>query len=753
VSRTVNLALASVTAFFLLLPLTLGKPGLPPHLKADEAAYYLASLSLAHDRDLRVEVKDVDRAFQEFPYGPVNNLIVMTDDGWRTVYFGKPYIYSLLAAPFAALAGANGLVFFNMLLTMAMVWMGYLYLRRYNSEGLAALFAASFFLLSVGFSYVFWLQAEVLNMAAVEACLFFGLPRPEAGEPDNRRESLYAFLSGAALVLAVYNKPMFGAVGLAPLWAYARQRRWKTVGAWVLGAAVCLAAVAGLATLLTGHPSAYLGVQRQGVTLCEPGKVPIGPAVSGPVEPRGATRNAAPTARGVAVPNSTTGNTWTWLFRAPDITFYELCENIYYFLLGRHAGMLVYTPFAGLALVFFLLHGRRSPERWVLLGTVSAVALYFLVFIAWNWQGGGGFVGNRYFITAIPAFLFLVTEIRPRGLILLGHAAAGLFLAPLLFTPFGAIVPEPTLQSHVRNAPFRFLPLELSLRNVPGYERVQLGDLRIVGRKDVFLPQGEQMWVGGANRVELYFIGSRPIATAVFQVSNFAPGNHVEIEMGNAREAMDFGGAEEARRIRLQPGEPFRVRRQKWATFYVYRMIVTSRSGRIQHWVREYPPNACPYFAQDARTNENFYVGASLSYLGAGELLEADLYNVQWGSSLAPAQARAGAAFNVLTRVFNRSRFPWKAEGAARVNLSYHWLDLAGNTVVKEGLRTPIPLPVPPGGRVSVQQKVVAPAAPGRYILELDPVFETVAWFSERNGGRTFRVPVEVLPQEGDGVR
>src|SRR6185295_1304353 len=345
-----------------------------------------------------------------------------------------------------------------------------------------------------------------------------------------------------------------------------------------------------------------------------------------------------------------------------------------------------------------------------------------------------------------PAFLFLVTEIRPRWLVLLGHAAAGLFLAPLLFTPFGAIVPEPTLQAHVRNAPFRFLPLELSLRNVPGYERVQLGDLRIVGRKDVFLPRGDQMWVGGANRVELYFIGSRPIPKAVFQVTNLAPGNHVEIAMGDAREVMDFGGGEEARRVRLDPGEPFRVRRQKWATFWVYRMIVTSRTGRIQHWVREYPPNACPYFSQDERTNESFYVGASLAYLGTGEQLEADLYGVQWGSSVAPPQVRAGEAFSVLTRLFNRSRHAWIAEGAARVNLSYHWLDESGRTIVKDGLRTPFPLPVPPGGRVSVRQKVVAPEAPGRYLLELDPVFETVAWFSEKNGGKTFRVPVEVLP-------
>ena len=85
------------------------------------------------------------------------------------------------------------------------------------------------------------------------------------------------------------------------------------------------------------------------------------------------------------------------------------------------------------------------------------------------------------------------------------------------------------------------------------------------------------------------------------------------------------------------------------------------------------------------------------------------------------------------------------------MNLSYHWLDESGRMVVKDGLRTEIPLPVPPGGRVSVEQKVVAPEVPGRYILELDPVFETVAWFSEKNGGKTLRLPVEVLPPGAAG--
>ena len=53
---------------------------------------------------------------------------------------------------------------------------------------------------------------------------------------------------------------------------------------------------------------------------------------------------------------------------------------------------------------------------------------------------------------------------------------------------------------------------------------------------------------------------------------------------------------------------------------------------------------------------------------------------------------------------------------------------------------------MPPGGPVEARQKVVAPKTPGRYVLELDPVFETVSWFAEKNGGKTLRLPVEVLP-------
>ena len=45
-TKTARLGLASVSLFLLLFPLTLGKPGLPTRLKADEAAYYGAGIDL-----------------------------------------------------------------------------------------------------------------------------------------------------------------------------------------------------------------------------------------------------------------------------------------------------------------------------------------------------------------------------------------------------------------------------------------------------------------------------------------------------------------------------------------------------------------------------------------------------------------------------------------------------------------------------------------------------------------------------------
>ena len=89
-SRPARLVFLCLALFLVVFPATVTKPGQPMGLKSDEPAYYLMSLSLLHDRDLRCEVKDIQRLAIEFPYNQANNLILMSDDGWRSVYFGKP---------------------------------------------------------------------------------------------------------------------------------------------------------------------------------------------------------------------------------------------------------------------------------------------------------------------------------------------------------------------------------------------------------------------------------------------------------------------------------------------------------------------------------------------------------------------------------------------------------------------------------------------------------------------------------------
>ncbi len=756
-SRTVRLTFAGLALFFILFPLTLQKPGLPQDLKSDEPAYYLMALSLVEDFDLLCEAKDIQRLTNEFPYNNANNLILMTDDGWQTVWFGKPYLVSLLAAPAVAFFGADGFLATNMALLMLSIWMGALYLKRFNPDGLALLFSAGFFLLSNAFAYVFWIHTEVLCMASVTACLYLAFTPAEIALPTGRwgrftrtfwNAASRPAWSGAAIIAGAYNKPILALLGLPAIYLAYRAERLRGAAKWLGGATAAGILVCGIAIGFTGHPSAYLGVERSGVRVLDFTKMP-----ELPIARSEAYKEKVPDASGPR-------NSWSWIFRLPEVD-HRLPENVAYFFIGRHTGLLLYSPFAGLCLLLFFVYGRRSPERWGVLAALAGIALFFLTLIPFNWHGGGGFIGNRYFVNALPALLFLVTRIAPAWLPVAGFALGGIFVAPILFTPFGAPVPSPTLQAHVRNAPFRFFPYERTLaRQIPGY-RGQVGNgVYFFGRRDVLNAVGESLWAVGGKPVEIWVQTDRPLTRPVFQVESAIAPNSVSVTLGRDRKVIHFDSAEapgNTTRVTLVPGPPTTETADDGTTYFAYKLWIDASAQTFRTEVVQAKPPTEEEAEELARPGASprqefeevtFLVGAAVTYLGEEADFEADVYRLEWLGGEPPAEWRAHRLLRVPARVRNTSPAPWPARGATRVALAYHWLDSAGQPVVYEGLRTALPHDVAPGETVEVELEIATPKKPGEYILELDALRERLAWFSGRRPDSARRFAVTVLPSD-----
>jgi hypothetical protein len=395
---------------------------------------------------------------------------------------------------------------------------------------------------------------------------------------------------------------------------------------------------------------------------------------------------------------------------------------------------------------------------------LAGVALYTLTFIWFNWHGGGGFVGNRYYVVALPGFLFLVTRIAPDWLPAAGYALGGLFLGGIVLTPYGAMVPAPTLQAHTRNAPFQLFPFEHTLSGqIPGYRGAVGGaGSYLVGRGDQFRPIGEAMWVVGGQEVEIEMRTAEPLARPVFDVATLIAPNRVRLELEGSREEIRFDAATpplNQRRLVLVPGRGRRERAVDGTAYYSYRLDVEA-SRQVWHsetvLFRESKKGtaaqrAAPAaeMAPDWEENElTALVGAVVTYLGEQSELDADVYAVDWLDIALPATLPAGRIVSFPARVRNASGGIWRSRGAAAVSFAYHWLAEDGTRVVWEGLRAPLAADVPPGGEATVTYEVETPKRPGRYRLVFDAVRERIAWFSERHAAAALERTVDVAASE-----
>lgn len=737
--RRSSLALISLTLFFVLLPLTLSKPGLPVFLKADEAAYYLASLSVWHDRDLVCENQDVRRLFRE--YAGTDNLLLMSTGSGEPAYFSVPIFYPLLAAPLVGLLGANGMVMLNAGLLMAMVWMGVAHLRRRNGDTLSTLFSAGFFLLSTAFVYVFWLQPEVFTMACVMGAFFLVTrtvePVPDATVPDatvpGRRLALAAAGAAALLATASYGKPMLVVLALPLLFLFVRARAWRGLAVFAATGLLTAFALSATAHALTEQAWPYFAPR-------------FGFSVSSPVdflERTGLSERSERRATAQASPVSQIAKSGKELrVTMVAIVLGALPE----FLFGRHGGFFVYMPFAVLAILLFLLHERRSGFRWLILGSAALAAVLFVTLIRGHWLGGGGFVGNRYYTAVYPCFFFLVGRIRPAWLTATGYAAAAVLLGPLLITPLGAVIREPTLQAHVRNQPFPRFPLEWSLvRKLAGYRYIPRGPVTFHGRRDVLLPHRKEVWVHGALEVEINLFSTERNRRLAFDVRNLAPDNEIELCLaGDCRTLVfeDVPPAGATQRVVLEAGDgEVLPRTGAGSDTYRHRLTVDAKWGESPRW--------------RGSGEEPFYLGAALVYLGTADDLARDLYAHQWLSVDADPVVEAGQAITVPVAVRNASDHAWPSRGITRVAIGHRWLDASGAAIDDQRRLTPFEDDVARGATVESEVEIQAPATPGRYILELDLLRQRVRWFSRHRGGEGHRLMVTVEPpatSPGDGT-
>lgn len=95
-------------------------------------------------------------------------------------------------------------------------------------------------------------------------------------------------------------------------------------------------------------------------------------------------------------------------------------------------------------------------------------------------------------------------------------------------------------------------------------------------------------------------------------------------------------------------------------------------------------------------------------------------------SGSAPRRLCPGEVRRVQLRLRNVGTEIWRPE--ERDNFAYHWRDLQGAMVVRDGRRTPLPGAVEPGASVELVALVSAPDEPGRYRWQPAIVREQVRW-------------------------
>jgi hypothetical protein len=346
-------------------------------------------------------------------------------------------------------AGTNGFLVLHALLLGLDLFVVYLFLTARGSPPLAAVaYAAAFLLASVVPVYYVWLTPELFNFSLALWALFLWsakeagrdrLDGPPAGVLGGAGSD---YLAAALVGVLTYSKPTH-AILMVPIGLLILMRRQWGRLAGIVVAWTLLAGGLFLATAAITGEFNYQGGDRK--TFYGYTGFPF-------ANERETFDNIGPSQRLEAVLPTNV------LATRHSVSVFR--HNVWYFVLGRSSGLLPYL-FPGLlsAILFLAMPGRRSWQ-WLTAATIVGAMVMLLVLTPFTYSGGGGPVGNRYFLSFYPLFLLLTPPLAGLGSAAVAFTIGALFTAKILLNPFYSSF---RAGEHLKSGAQRWLPLELTL--------------------------------------------------------------------------------------------------------------------------------------------------------------------------------------------------------------------------------------------------------------------------------------------------
>jgi hypothetical protein len=524
--------------------------------KSDEATYYMMAHSLAKDGDLTYHKHDLARVWREFPSGPLGVFLkkgrtvdidrseefpfvsvrTSRDPDARRLYYGKSYIYPAFAAPFVWIAGTNGILLFHALLLALGTFAAYLFINARSPAVVSALLATAFFFAAVPAGYFVWMTPELFNMVVVTLGFFCWLykevaparlPRGLGWLRTPRSDRLAVLL----LAVATFSKPS-NALLIAPMvLLLAWRRQWWRAAATGMGFVLLVLSFFAINVAVTGDWN-FQGGERntyyRDYPLLE--HYTFGPAS-----------------------RHTTDRVLSEVIFDERVFWKRLGHNLVYFIVGRHSGMLPYFFPALFAAIAFLALRRRPRHlwQWLVLGTAVAEILLVVIWIPYNYFGGAGVLGSRYFMNTYGLFLFLLPPIGSIGAAAVPWVIGALFTAPITLNPFHASFRPYDFPKH---GPLRWLPIELTLVNdLP--INTALHRVRVLfgtnPRFQIYFlddnpyeREHEAFWIRGDSRADMLFKTPEKVSRLKLTLST-----------GPIRPAVTIQADGQRMRVRLDPGE------------------------------------------------------------------------------------------------------------------------------------------------------------------------------------------------------